>query len=65
MGLLLDFIESNPVLYRTLGMALAVGNIMNDGTAKGQADGFDFPVISKLNATKDNSGKSLLSFIMR
>ena len=65
MSLLLDFLDSNQTLYKVLGMALAVGNIMNGGTAKGQSDGFDFPVIAKLNQTKDNSNKSLLNFIMR
>ena len=46
-------------------MALAVGNIMNGGTAKGRSDGYELNVITKLNTTKDNSQKSLLQFIMK
>ena len=46
-------------------MALAVGNIMNGGTAKGRSDGYELNVITKLNSTKDNQQKSLLQFIMK
>jgi len=55
MSLLFDFLENNSTLYKVLGMALAVGNIMNGGTAKGRSDGFELTVMTKLNTTKDNS----------
>ena len=55
MGLLFSFLETNTTMYKVLGMALAVGNIMNGGTAKGRSDGFELAVFSKLNTTKDNS----------
>jgi len=35
MRALFDFLQSNEVFYKVLGMALAVGNIMNGGTPKG------------------------------
>ena len=44
-------------------MALSVGNIMNGGTPKGQADGFDLPVVSKIGSTKDNNNKTMMTFI--
>ena len=49
---------------KILGQVLAIGNVLNGGTAKGQADGFDLPVFTKLTAMKDTSGKSLLEYIM-
>ena len=65
MKLLFVFLETNSTMYKVLGMALAVGNIMNGGTAKGRSDGFEIGVITKLNTTKDNSQKSMLQFIMK
>lgn len=43
---------------------LAVGNVLNGGTAKGQADGFDLPTLTKLTSMRDVNGKSLLEYIM-
>ena len=60
MEALFAFLEGNATLFNVLGMALAVGNIMNGGTAKGRADGFEFGVLTKLATTKDNSAKSML-----
>ena len=37
-------------------MALAIGNILNGDSPKGQADGFDMSVLDKLVSIKDNSG---------
>ena len=65
MGLLFNFLETNTTMYKVLGMALAVGNIMNGGTAKGRSDGYELAVFSKLNTTKDNSQRSMLQFIMK
>ena len=46
-------------------MALSIGNVLNGGTPKGRADGFDLPVLSKLTTIKDTNGESLLSFICK
>mmetsp|Transcript_20523 Transcript_20523/g.27743 ORF Transcript_20523/g.27743 Transcript_20523/m.27743 type:complete len:87 (+) Transcript_20523:611-871(+) len=35
MTALFDFLDTNDTLYKVLGMALAIGNIMNGGTPKG------------------------------
>ena len=46
-------------------MALAIGNVLNGDTPKGQADGFDMSVLDKLVSIKDNSGQSLMAFIVK
>ena len=38
--------------------------MLNGGTAKGQADGFDLPVFTKLTSLKDAQGKTLIEYIM-
>lgn len=48
-------IESNPYFLKIVGYTLSIGNILNGGTAKGQADGFDLPVLGKLVSMKDNT----------
>ena len=65
MKLLFTFLESNATMYKVLGMTLAIGNIINGGTPKGRADGFELAVFSKLSTTKDNSQRTLLQFIMK
>lgn len=65
MGYLFKFLESNDTFYKVLGMALAVGNIMNGGTPKGRADGYELQIMDKLKSTKDNSNQSMLHFIMK
>lgn len=57
-------IKNNPCFRKILGQILAVGNVLNGGSAKGQSDGFDVPVFGKLSSMKDNTGKSLLEYIM-
>ena len=65
MGRLFEFLETNTTLFKVLGMALAVGNILNGGTPKGRSDGFEFAVYPKLQSTKDNNNKSMLNFILK
>lgn len=55
MKALFDYLQNNDTLYKVLGMALAVGNIMNGGSTKGRSDGFELSVMTKLNTTKDNN----------
>jgi len=38
--------------------------VLNGGSAKGQADGFDVPVFGKLTSMRDKEGKSLIEYIM-
>jgi len=60
MAELFVFIETNEIMFKAIGMALAIGNIMNGGTPKGQSDGFELSVLTKLSSTKDNTNKSML-----
>ncbi|CAJ1330220.1 unnamed protein product, partial [Effrenium voratum] len=52
--------EMLPVL---LGLILAVGNYLNGGTNRGQADGFDLETLGKLEGIKDAAGKDVRDFI--
>lgn len=51
------------VLKRVIEYALALGNILNGGTDKGQADGFAFEAIDKIFLIKDKTGKPAAHFI--
>ena len=44
-------------------MILAVGNYLNGSTNRGQADGFDFDALGKLESVKDAAGKDVREFI--
>lgn len=48
-------IEKNKYFLKIVGMTLSIGNILNGGTPKGRADGFDLPVLGKLVSMKDNT----------
>ena len=41
------------------GIILAVGNFLNGGTNRGQADGFDIESLAKLEGIKDATGKDI------
>lgn len=43
-----------------LSVILAIGNVLNGGTNKGQADGFDLTVLGKVHTFRDNGGTSIL-----
>ena len=61
---LYDQIRNNECLHLLFSTILAVGNVLNAGSNKGQADGFDVEVVklSKPSAIKDCNGKSLLAY---
>ena len=48
-----------------LGLVLAIGNYMNGGTARGQADGFGLEILAKLKdvKSKDNA-QNLLHYVV-
>ena len=48
-----------------LGIVLAVGNYLNGGTKKGQAEGFQLDILSKLEDTKDNAKGNLADFCVQ
>lgn len=57
-------LEKSEILLGILGYALAIGNIMNAGTPKGQSDGFEPSTLNKLASMKDNTGRSMLKYII-
>lgn len=48
------------MIRRVLGLVLAFGNYMNGGTARGQADGFNLLVLTKLRDVKSQDNTSTL-----
>ena len=48
-----------------LSYILSLGNILNGGTIRGQADGFNLDFLKKLPGTKDKNGKSILTYIIK
>ena len=56
-------LKNNKHFHEVLGTILALGNIMNGGTAKGQADGFSLDLLPKLSGLKDTTGHGLLTFV--
>ena len=58
-------LETNKYFLKIVGMTLSIGNILNGGTPKGQADGFDLPVLGKLVSMKDNTNQTLLQLICK
>ena len=56
-------LKNNKHFHEILGTILSLGNIMNGGTSKGQADGFSLDLLPKLEGLKDSTGHSILTFI--
>lgn len=58
-------IQENEHFHKMLGYILAVGNVLNAGSNKGQADGFDLPVLGKCHTFKDIHGASVLHYVCK
>jgi len=56
-------LKENKQFHKVLSAILSLGNIMNASTSKGQADGFSLDLLPKLSGIKDNSGRSILTFV--
>ena len=56
-------LRENKHFHEFLAGILSLGNIMNGGTAKGQADGFSLDLLPKLTGIKDSLGHSILTFV--
>jgi hypothetical protein len=48
-----------------ISYTLAIGNILNGGGPKGQADGFEQAVFSKIAQMKDNTNQTMMQFILK
>jgi hypothetical protein len=60
-----DIILKDKVFFEMMGYILAVGNVLNGGTAKGQADGYDLQVLGKVHTFRDNSGQSIMQYVCK
>ena len=56
-------IKSNKNFKLILSIILGLGNILNGGSNRGQADGFGMDLLKKLPGIKDNNGNSILTWI--
>jgi hypothetical protein len=56
-------LRENKHFHEFLAGILSLGNIMNGGTVKGQADGFSLDLLPKLTGIKDSLGHSILTFV--
>jgi hypothetical protein len=56
-------IKNNKHFELVLSIILGLGNILNGGSNKGQADGFSMDLLKKLPGIKDNFGNSLLTWV--
>lgn len=56
-------LKTSKNLKKIFGFILALGNILNGGTQKGQADGFYLDALSKTTTMKDVNGRSVMQFI--
>lgn len=56
-------IRSSAYFKKILGFILALGNILNGGTTKGQADGFYLEALSKVTTTKDINNRTIMQII--
>ena len=56
-------IKNNKHFKLILTLILGLGNILNGGSTRGQADGFSLDLLNKLPGIKDNFGNSILTWI--
>lgn len=61
----IEFLLKDDWLKLILSYILSLGNILNGGTNRGQADGFNLDFLKKLPGTKDRNGKSILTYIIQ
>jgi hypothetical protein len=59
----IEEIKNNKHFELVLSIILGLGNILNGGSNKGQADGFSMDLLKKLPGIKDNFGNSLLTWV--
>ncbi len=58
-----DELKDSKYFKKMLGFILSIGNILNGGTNKGQADGFYLEALSKTTTLRDVNNKTILHFI--
>ena len=56
--------RENKVFKEILGVILGIGNLMNAGNQRGQADGFSVEILTRLSNIADNNKKSMLYLVV-
>ena len=56
-------LRSSKYLKKIFGFILSLGNIMNGGTQKGQADGFYLEALSKTTTMRDINNRTIMQYI--
>ena len=56
-------IRNNKYFQLILSIILGLGNVLNAGSIRGQADGFSLDLLNKLPGVKDSLGNSILTWI--
>lgn len=57
-------VKESKELRRFMAYILHIGNYMNGGTNRGQADGFDLSVLEQLLTVKGSQGKTLIDYVV-
>ena len=58
-----ESLTTNQLIPIMFSYILSVGNVLNAGTNKGQADGFNIDILPKLSSIKDKYNHSVLQYI--
>ena len=58
-----DEVRNSQWLKKIFGFILGLGNILNGGTQKGQADGFYLEALSKATTMKDVNNRTIMQII--
>ena len=53
----IDSLANSTSLVKAFNVVLSVGNYLNGGTSRGQADGFDISMLAQLDVTRDTENK--------
>ncbi|MCQ2818296.1 MAG: FH2 domain-containing protein, partial [archaeon] len=56
-------LKDNKLIKNLFSFILTAGNLINGGTSRGQADGFELEIITKLKDVKGKKKKNLLEYI--
>ena len=59
----IELLSTNKLIPLLFSYILSVGNVLNAGTNKGQADGFNIDILPKLSSIKDKNNHSVLQYI--
>ncbi|KYQ90479.1 actin binding protein [Tieghemostelium lacteum] len=66
LSVAIELTKTNDNIKKLFGIVLVLGNYMNGGSSRGQADGFNLEILDAITNTKDIDGKqTLLDYIVK